>query len=141
MRDPAAVLAVIGEVEAAVRVEHEVVRADELVAVALGVEHLDVAAVEVDALDAAAAVVGGQLAPRESAMPTRSRKSQPPLLQTYSAPSGPIASPFGLPPGSATVSFVPSGCTRVTHAALQLDDEHAAVGHRRPDLRETRGRR
>src|SRR5262245_42328867 len=47
--------------------------------------------------------------------PMRSRNSQPPLLQTYSAPSGPIAAPFGLPPGDATVSLLPSGRTRVMH--------------------------
>src|SRR3954454_5029614 len=41
-----------------------------------------------------------------------SRKSHPPLLHTYNAPSGPTASPFGLPPGSATTSLRPPGCTR-----------------------------
>src|SRR3954468_8899767 len=42
-----------------------------------------------------------------------SRKSHPPLLHTYNAPSGPTPRPFGLPPGSATVSLRPSGCTRL----------------------------
>src|SRR4051794_25179111 len=46
--------------------------------------------------------------------PMRSRNVQPPLLHTYSAPSGPIAAPFGLSPGVATVSFEPSGRTRMT---------------------------
>ena len=89
---------VIGEPHAAVRVEHDVVRADERVAVALGVEHLDVAAARSTRsmrppLWCAGSSVSGMCKPMIS------WKSQPPLLQTYSAPSGPIAAPFGLPPG------------------------------------------
>src|SRR5207302_10427693 len=52
-----AVLAVIREPEAAGGVEHDVVRAAQPVTVALGVEHLHFAGVDVDALDAPAAVV------------------------------------------------------------------------------------
>src|SRR5215217_3150943 len=46
--------------------------------------------------------------------PPRSCEPYPPLLQTYTAPSGPIASPFGLPPFSDSTAFFPSGCTRTT---------------------------
>src|SRR5690606_11402080 len=48
--------AVVGEPEAAARVEHEVVRAAQRATVALGVEVLDLAGLEVDALDAPADV-------------------------------------------------------------------------------------
>jgi hypothetical protein len=36
-----------------------------------------------------------------------------PLLQQYRCPSGPTASPFGPPPGLATVCLEPSGLMRV----------------------------
>src|SRR6476619_312529 len=39
---------------------------------------------------------------------------QPPLLQTYILPSGPIAAPLGPPGISATTSLRPSGQTRVS---------------------------
>src|SRR3954447_19317756 len=39
-------------------------------------------------------------------------KQNPPLLHTYTAPSGPTAAPLGLPPSSATTSTVPSSATR-----------------------------
>ena len=54
--------AVVGEVEAAVAVEHEVVGRAQRAPVAFLVEHLDLARAEVDALDAAAAVVARRLA-------------------------------------------------------------------------------
>ena len=50
-------LAEIGEIEAAVGVEHQVVRRRQLVAVAVRVEHARVAGLRIDALDAAAVVV------------------------------------------------------------------------------------
>ena len=37
--------------------------------------------------------------------------SKPPLLHTYSFPSGPMAAPFGPPPVVATRTTVPSGDT------------------------------
>src|SRR5215510_3093706 len=40
--------------------------------------------------------------------------SNPPLLQTYTAPSGPMAAPFGPPPVSPTTVTRPSGVTRVS---------------------------
>ena len=58
-------------------------------------------------------------------MPMTSTKSHPPLLQTYPAPSGPIASPLGLPPGVAIVSMRPSGCTRST--VRRLSSTHSTV--------------
>ena len=39
---------------------------------------------------------------------------QPPLLQMYAAPSGPIAAPFGPPPSLAMTCCLPSGMTRVS---------------------------
>src|SRR5215469_3355982 len=38
----------------------------------------------------------------------------PPLLQTYTAPSGPMAAPLGPPPSSAIVARLPSRVTRVS---------------------------
>ena len=38
----------------------------------------------------------------------------PPLLQTYNAPSGPIAKPFGPPPSSATTVTAPEVLTQLT---------------------------
>src|SRR5436305_7282196 len=43
-----------------------------------------------------------------------STKSHPPLLHTYTAPSGPIAIPFGLPPFSEITSTPPFGWIRWT---------------------------
>src|SRR4051812_46096209 len=44
-------------------------------------------------------------------MPSISYHSKPPLLQTYTLPSGPTAAPLGPPPVVATRSTVPSGLT------------------------------
>src|SRR5262249_11792880 len=55
-------LAVVGEPEAAVAVEDQVVRAAQRVAVAIGVDGLHASGAEVDALDAAAAVARGLVA-------------------------------------------------------------------------------
>src|SRR3981081_2042716 len=46
--------------------------------------------------------------------PPRSGEPYPPLLHTYPAPSGPIASPVRQPPVSDTPAFLPSDCTRTT---------------------------
>src|SRR4051794_26723419 len=45
--------------------------------------------------------------------PMSTKSYAPPLLQTYSFPSGPSCAPFGPPPGSAIVSLLPSRSTRV----------------------------
>src|SRR4051812_14191321 len=45
--------------------------------------------------------------------PMSTKSYAPPLLQTYSFPSGPSCAPFGPPPGSAIVSLLPSLSTRV----------------------------
>src|SRR5215211_4810045 len=42
------------------------------------------------------------------------QSNEPPLLATYSLPSGPTAAPLGPPPVRATTSTEPSGPTRVT---------------------------
>jgi hypothetical protein len=44
-------------------------------------------------------------------MPLTTCHSKPPLLQTYTAPSGPIAAPLGPPRHSPTTSTRPSGST------------------------------
>src|SRR6266540_1836576 len=71
--------------------------------------------------------------------PPTSCEPYPPLLHTYTAPSGPIASPFGLPPFSETTSFLPSGCTRTTvppssstHSRLPSGIHTGPSGNRRP---------
>src|SRR4249920_291388 len=45
-------------------------------------------------------------------MPLNSDHSNPPLLQTYTFPSGPTAAPFGPPPVVATRVTSPPGLTR-----------------------------
>ena len=71
--------------------------------------------------------------------PPRSCEPYPPLLHTYTAPSGPIASPFGLPPFSDTTSFLPSDCTRTTvppsssvHSTLPSGNHTGPSGKRKP---------
>ena len=73
--------AVVGEPEAAVRVEDEVVRGSQRLAVALGVEVGHLAGGEVDALDAAADVAVGIERPGEEQPAELDRVKQPPLLQ------------------------------------------------------------
>ena len=133
--------AVVGEPHAAVRVEHDVVRADERVAVALGVEHLHVAGREVDALDAAAASSAAGSSVSGIVMPMISWKSQPPLLHTYTAPSGPIASAVRAAAGLGDRLLAAVGMHPVMRPPQQLDDEHRAVGHRDRSLGELAGRR
>jgi hypothetical protein len=55
--------------------------------------------------------VGGATRPNTSRSPARWNEKLPPLLQTYAAPSGPMAAPFGPPPSSAIRSTLPSGDT------------------------------
>ncbi len=62
-------------------------------------------------------------------------KSQPPLLHTYTAPSGPIASPFGLPPFSETTSTRPRD-TRGRRCGGRARRREASRRPSRPDLRE-----
>ena len=71
--------------------------------------------------------------------PLRSCEPYPPLLHTYTAPSGPIASPFGLPPFSDTTAFLPSDCTRTTvpprsstHSTLPSGIHTGPSGKRNP---------
>src|SRR5262249_3316124 len=45
-------------------------------------------------------------------IPICSCHSKPPLLHTYTLPSGPKAAPFGPPPHSPTTVIAPSGVTR-----------------------------
>src|SRR5437763_6797166 len=64
------------------------------------------------------AKLSGWLTPVSSSSGTRSDPTsvqrKPPLLHTYTAPSGPIAAPLGPPPRSATIVAMPSGATRVS---------------------------
>ena len=55
----------------------------------------------------------GSKGPGKHRPPKSTSVKQPPLLQRYNAPSGPMAAPFGPPAISATVSLRPSGHTRV----------------------------
>src|SRR3989442_664542 len=71
--------------------------------------------------------------------PPRSGEPYPPLLHTYTAPSGPIARPFGLPPVSDTTAFLPSDCTRTTvppssstHSTLPSGIHTGPSGKRNP---------
>src|SRR5947207_6711943 len=71
--------------------------------------------------------------------PPTSCDPYPPLLHTYTAPSGPIASPFGLPPFSDTTSVLPSDCTRTTvpprsstHSTLPSGIHTGPSGKRNP---------
>ena len=67
--------------------------------------------------------------------------NDPPLLQRYSAPSGPMAAPLGPPGTSATIDFDPSGCTRVmqganisTSTTLPSAIAMGPSGNRNPDV-------
>src|SRR5437764_8927591 len=71
--------------------------------------------------------------------PPTSGEPYPPLLHTYRAPSGPIASPFGLPPFSDTTDVLPSDCTRTTvpprsstHSTLPSGIHTGPSGKRNP---------
>src|SRR2546428_12677690 len=71
--------------------------------------------------------------------PPRSCEPYPPLLHTYTAPSGPIARPFGLPPFSDTTAFLPSDCPRTTvppssstHSTLPSGIHTGPSGKRNP---------
>ena len=62
---------------------------------------------------------------------TSCQSKQPPLLQTYTAPSGPTAAPLGPPPLSATTSLSPVvDVDARQRAACDLDEHDAAVVHR-----------
>src|SRR5581483_8182966 len=89
-------LAEIGEPEAAVLVEHDIVRAVELPPVALVVHRLELAGLGIDHLDRAALVVGGLRAGEQPAI----------------SPFGPIAAPSAPPPSCSTTCWWPSGVTR-----------------------------
>ena len=102
--------------------------------VALGVDVFDRAGVDVDALDAAADVVG-RCGPG-AVMPLNSDHSKPPLLQTYTFPSGPIAAPLGPPPVVATRVTSPSRTDAGQGAALDFDDYDGSVIHGDRALRE-----
>ena len=76
------------------------------------VEHARVAGLRIDPLDATAGIVVGAARSPSSG---RGGYLPPPLLQRYSAPSGPSASPFGPPPALPTVERAPSAPIRVQH--------------------------
>ena len=103
-------------------------------AVALGVEVLDLAGVDVDALDPAADVVGG-LGPG-TVMPSTLGPLEAAVVADVDLAVGPMAAPFGPPPVSATRVIVAVGRDPRQRAALDLDDHDAAVVHGDRALRE-----
>src|SRR5436309_11114069 len=71
--------------------------------------------------------------------PATACEPYPPLLHTYTAPSGPIASAFGLPPFADTTAVLPSDCTRTTvpprsstHSTLPSGIHTGPSGKRNP---------
>ena len=106
-------LAEVGEVEAAMGVEHDVVGAAQLDLVGAAVEHLDRAGLEVDALDPAARIVPGLDAPaagRARSGRTRSRR----CCRRSTCRRGRSRRRSARRPGVATTSLRPSGRTRVS---------------------------
>src|SRR5207245_3372937 len=126
-------LAEVGEPEAAGVVEDDVVRAAQRVTVALAVEHRDLAGDEVDPLYAAALEVGrlvvaggeverdehvAQLAPQEAA-----------VVADVGRAVGPDGEPVGPAAGLGDDLDLALGRDPRDRAPLDLDQQHAPVGH------------
>ena len=124
--------AVVGEPEAAVAVEHEVVRRAERAARRLGVERGDRRRWTRSTRWIDPPFQVGGTAPGIMRPITSSQLKQPPLLVMYMAPSGPHAAPFGPPPTLASTSRPPVGADLGERAPRDLHEDHVAVvgGHR-----------
>jgi hypothetical protein len=100
-------LAVIGEPEAAGIVEDEVVRSLERHVARRGIEFLESAGGEIDALDRPAAIVVGGAVRQAHPVPVAPPEAA--IVAEIEQPVGTKARPFGPPPVSTTHSFRPSG--------------------------------
>src|SRR3989454_131892 len=118
-------LAVVGEPEAAARVEDDVVRAAERPPVARGVEVLDLAGGEVDALDAAARVVV-RLVPRHEE-PAHLVPLEAAVVADVDQPVGADGGPVRPAAGLRDDGLLPVPRDAGQRAALDLDHQHAAV--------------
>ena len=127
----AATLAVIGEPEPARLVEHQVVGPAQWAAVALAVEHLDGAALQIDPFDPATGeprgLVGVGHVIDGDAVPRTSVHRKPPLLATRVVVAVSRAMPFGPAPGLGDHGRTPV-VDAPDDAAVDVDDVDRAIG-------------
>lgn len=129
----------IGEIEAALAVEHHVVGAAQRVAVARVVEPGDFARLRVDALDAAAGVSRGVERPGQEQAAQVDRRERPAVVADEQRAVGAFCETVG-PAGNFGDHFRRAvGHDACDALAEHLDDEHRAVvacdwpsGNRRP---------
>src|SRR5262249_28808516 len=120
-------LAVVREPEAAALVEDDVVRAAQRMAVALRVQHFDLPAVDVDPLDAAAAVVARLVAGHGQAVHLVPFEAA--VVADVELAIGPEGRPIGAAASLGDDLNLAVGGDARDGAALDLDEDHAAVGH------------
>ena len=132
--------AVVGEIEAAVRVEHEVVWCAQRTAVAFGVEIGNGSGGDINALDAATVVPAWiERAGEQQVAEIDRRKASAVVAQVQRAvgsDGGTVGSAFDLGNGFFATIGVHAGDSRAEH----FDEDDAAVRHRNRTFRKSQAR-